>query len=244
MTTRLPRLVGPALALGMMASVSTASLATAQQSVTVQIGPGRDEASGIGMAELTAMGNQTQVVIMVAPANPNMPAHIHADACPAVGPVVFPLQNVQNGRSTTMIDAPLADVLARGRAINLHKGPQEAAIYTGCGNLEVAGAQTAPAAAAPAQAPRPATTAAQPAVQAPAAPAAAPAVQAPRPATAAPAVQAPRPAAAAAPAQAPVAPAAAPARAGGLEPGMVAGLLAAAGATATGAGALIRRRRR
>jgi LPXTG-motif cell wall-anchored protein len=142
----------PVLALLMLVASSTS--AVAQQSITVTIGPGRDEASGTGTATLTAMGSQTQVVLRVAATNPEMLAHIHADACPGVGAVVFPLQNPMRGSSTTMIAAPLAEVLAQGRSINLHKSPADAGIYVGCGNLAGAaagaggaGAQQVPGAA-------------------------------------------------------------------------------------------------
>jgi LPXTG-motif cell wall-anchored protein len=140
----------PILAL-LMLFVSSSS-AVAQQSVTVTIGPGRDDGSGTGTATLTAQGNQTQVVLRVGTTNPEMLAHIHADACPGVGAVVFPLTNVMNGASTTIIDAPLATVLGQGRAINLHKSPQDAGVYVGCGNL--AGAFAGAGGAGAAQVPR------------------------------------------------------------------------------------------
>ncbi len=140
----------PLLALLML--IASSSSAVAQQSVSVTIGPGRDEGTGTGTATLTAVGSQTRVVLTVARTNPEMLAHIHADACPGVGAVIFPLTNVVNGSSTTMIDAPLTDVLAQGRSINLHKSPADSGIYVGCGNLAGAfagagGAGQVPAAA-------------------------------------------------------------------------------------------------
>jgi hypothetical protein len=89
---------------------------------------------------LTAQGNQTVVVIRAAGTNPEMLAHIHADACPGVGDVVFPLTNPVNGQSTTTINAPLAQVLAQGKSINLHKSPADVGIYVACGNLAAAAA--------------------------------------------------------------------------------------------------------
>src|SRR6185436_1648394 len=120
--------------------MASSSSAIAQQTISVTIGPGRDEGSGTGTATLTAMGNQTQVVLRVAGTNPEMLAHIHADACPGVGAVIFPLTNPVNGASTTVIDAPLSTVLAQGRSINLHKSPADSGIYVGCGNLAGAAA--------------------------------------------------------------------------------------------------------
>jgi hypothetical protein len=127
--------------IGLLMVLASSSSAAAQQAVTVRIGPGRDEASGAGTATLTAQGNRTQVVVRVAATNPEMLAHIHEDVCPGVGAVAFPLQNVVNGTSTTMIDAPLSQVLQQGKSINLHKSPAEAGIYVGCGvlNAQVSG---------------------------------------------------------------------------------------------------------
>jgi LPXTG-motif cell wall-anchored protein len=133
---RTRRLVVPALATLMVLVSSSAVLA--QQAVTVPIGPGRDEPTGTGTATLTAQGNQTIVVIRAAATNPEMLAHIHADACPGVGAVVFPLTNPVNGTSTTVIDAPLSQVLAQGKSINLHKSPSDSGVYVGCGNLAAA----------------------------------------------------------------------------------------------------------
>jgi hypothetical protein len=130
------RFIVPALAVLLVLVTSPAVLA--QQAVTVTIGPGRDEPTGTGTATLTAQGNQTVVVIRAASTNPEMLAHIHADACPGVGAVVFPLTNPVNGTSTTVIDAPLSQVLAQGKSINLHKSPSDSGIYVGCGNLAAA----------------------------------------------------------------------------------------------------------
>jgi LPXTG-motif cell wall-anchored protein len=124
--------------LGFMVLLLSWAPASAQQTITVTIGPGRDENTGTGTATLTAMGAQTQVVVRAAGTNPEMLGHIHADACPGVGAVVFPLTNPVNGQSTTMINQPLAQVLAQGRSINLHKSPQQGGIYVGCGNLAAA----------------------------------------------------------------------------------------------------------
>jgi LPXTG-motif cell wall-anchored protein len=53
----------------------------------------------------------------------------------------FPLANVQNGTSTTEVNAALATIQSAQRAINLHMSPQEVATYVACGNIQVAGTQ-------------------------------------------------------------------------------------------------------
>src|SRR5215208_6327335 len=119
---KLFRLLVPALMVGLLATMALASTASAQQSITVQLGAGRDENSAPGTATLTDLGGgRTRVVVNVTTTNANMPGHLHVDACPGVGAVIFPLTNVVNGTSTTEINASLADVLARSKSINLHK---------------------------------------------------------------------------------------------------------------------------
>jgi len=129
------------LGLLLLISAAFSSSALAQQSTTVQLGPGREEQDVNGTATISdAGGGRTRVVVRVNPANPNMPGHIHSDACPGAGPVVYPLTNVVNGQSTTDIDAPIADVLAKGKSINLHKSPDQAGIYVSCGEFQAAAA--------------------------------------------------------------------------------------------------------
>jgi len=147
------RLVAPLLAL---CTATTIGVAFAQpQSVTVPLGAGRDEQDVNGTATLTDLGDgTTRVVIRVNPANPDMLAHIHSAACPGAGPVLFPLTDVTNGTSTTVVDAPLATVLAQGQSINLHKSPDQVDIYVACGNFATAIAAGGAPAQAPAQVPR------------------------------------------------------------------------------------------
>lgn len=121
---------------------ATASFVFAQQSLTVNLAA--QGGSGVsGTATLTDIGGgRTRVVVRVSTGgNPNMPAHIHDGRCPAVGAVVYPLQNPMNGSSTTEVNASLASLLAGTFAINLHKSPQEVPIYVSCGNVVVAAAR-------------------------------------------------------------------------------------------------------
>lgn len=65
------------------------------------------------------------------------PAHIHVGACPTPGAVKWPLNNVVNGASTTVLDVTLADLKAAGPlAVNVHKSAQESSNYTSCGDLK------------------------------------------------------------------------------------------------------------
>ena len=136
-----------------------------EQTATVTMGPGRD-ASQTGTATLTAQGSQTQVVLNIesGPAGVEQPVHIHSGSCPGVGAVAFPLTNVVNGTSTTVVDATLDSLRTGGYSINVHQDGTQAGlgVYVSCGAIPavaqvtptVAGAQTTPApAASPAAAP-------------------------------------------------------------------------------------------
>ncbi len=90
-------------------------------------------------AELVAKGDKTKVVIKVAPASPDgtsQPAHIHFGTCGArLGQVHYPLANVVEGKSETVVNARLEDLRDGDNAINIHKSPSEIQIYTACGNI-------------------------------------------------------------------------------------------------------------
>ena len=139
-----------ALVLGLVfASVTSA------QSGSVTIPLAAENNSGqTGTAVLTPMGDQTQVVINV-PAGPGgtpQPAHIHDGTCAAPGKVIFPLTNVVDGKSTTMVNAKLSDIANGAHIINIHKSAAEINVYTSCGAIPqqagAAAAQSTPAAGA------------------------------------------------------------------------------------------------
>lgn len=102
--------------------------------LTVPLGAGRDGDQS-GTASLTARGNQTQVSLNIKPGEKGaaQPVHIHEGGCPAPGAVKYPLTNVVDGRSTTTIDAKLADLLTGGFAINAHLSTADAGKYVACG---------------------------------------------------------------------------------------------------------------
>src|ERR671931_13038 len=169
-------IVTPFVAVALVAVGAMPNAASAQQPVTVPLGAGRDANEAPGTATLTDLGGgRTRVDISVTSSNANMPAHLHADVCPGVAAVVFPLTNVANGQSTTEVNASLADIMARSKSINLHKSPDQIQVYVSCGNLPATAGGAAPApGAAPAAAP------AAPAQRPGAAPAPAPAPALPR----------------------------------------------------------------
>ena len=115
--------------------------------VTVTMGPGRD-GSQTGTATLTDQGSQTQVVLNIqpGPAGVEQPVHIHSGSCPGVGAVAFPLTNVVNGTSTTVVNATLDSLRTGGYSINAHQDGTQAGlgVYVSCGAIPAAAAQATP----------------------------------------------------------------------------------------------------
>jgi hypothetical protein len=89
----------------------------------------------VTLVELDA--RQSRVEVTVEPAgNPDMPAHIHPGSCESLVPQPkYPLQNVVNGTSTTVVPAGLSELLAGDLAVNLHRSNDDLGTYTACANL-------------------------------------------------------------------------------------------------------------
>ena len=95
--------------------------------------------SGVsGSALLTDLGDgTTRVEVDVDPAgHPDMPAHIHPGTCTDLVPQpVYPLQNVVDGASSTVVPVPLEELFAGGLALNVHSSNEDMGTYTACANL-------------------------------------------------------------------------------------------------------------
>jgi hypothetical protein len=111
--------------------------ATANDEVVVQLAE-VDGSGESGSATLTAMGDQTRVVLaMRNTTTDSQPAHIHEGSCgPALNPApLHGLLNVMQGRSETVVNRPLSELTAGGLAINVHQSAAELETYVACGNL-------------------------------------------------------------------------------------------------------------
>src|SRR5262249_2759326 len=89
-----------------------------------------------GTATFTPQGNKTQVELQMtcAPAE-HQRARIHEGSWTKLDPAPkIPLKNVNNGKSTTVLDMPIKQVMAGG-AVNVHKSPQDLKTYVACGDL-------------------------------------------------------------------------------------------------------------
>lgn len=122
------------------AFLSFSLVSAKEQSVTVPMNALNNSGQD-GSATLTDMGEQTQVIIDIKGGGPgaSQPAHVHVGACPDVGQVKYPLNNVVDGKSTTVVNAPLSDLLAGNLAINVHLSTQDIATYVSCGNIPAGG---------------------------------------------------------------------------------------------------------
>jgi hypothetical protein len=64
------------------------------------------------------------------------PAHIHSGTCPGVGAIVYPLNPVVNGQSTTALNVSMSQLFQQlPLVINVHRSNAEIATYTSCGAL-------------------------------------------------------------------------------------------------------------
>ena len=121
---------------------TTAPTATAtgaaSGSLVVDLKP-QSNSNQSGKATLTAKGAETEVVLAlnVGPAGTGVaqPVHIHSGSCATLGGVVYPLTNLADGKSTTMVKASLDSLSTGGFAIDAHKSDQEISVYTACGDL-------------------------------------------------------------------------------------------------------------
>ena len=91
--------------------------------------------SGVtGTVAFSDVNGRTRVDVTVDPAdNPDMPAHIHPGTCAELVPQPkFPLENVRNGTSTTVVPASIAELFAGNLAVNVHKSNDDLKTYTAC----------------------------------------------------------------------------------------------------------------
>jgi hypothetical protein len=82
-------------------------------------------------------GTRTRVEVKVEDGgNTDMPAHLHPGTCAALVPQPkFPLENVRNGSSVTVVAASFAELTNGSLAVNLHKSVDDLATYTACADI-------------------------------------------------------------------------------------------------------------
>jgi hypothetical protein len=110
---------------------------TASQSRTITLRTLND--SGVtGTVSFNDISGKTGVEVTVDPGgNPDMPAHIHPGSCDNLTPQPkFPLENVRNGVSKTVVPATMDELFAGGLAVNIHKSNDDLKTYTACVDIK------------------------------------------------------------------------------------------------------------
>ena len=126
----------PSLAL--IAALMPIQPALAADAITVTLNPKTDSNTS-GTATLTPEGNQTKVVIQVqgAPAGAVQPVHFHKGTCAKLEPKpAYPLQDIKNGTSTTVVPVEMAKLTATPHTINVHKSAAEIKTSVACGEVK------------------------------------------------------------------------------------------------------------
>lgn len=105
----------------------------------LEIALGAQNNSGeTGKAELSESNGKTKVELTLVgfPKDIPQPAHIHIGSCANLGAVKYPLSFPVNGKSETVLDVPLSQILNElPLAINVHKSATEASVYVSCGDI-------------------------------------------------------------------------------------------------------------
>ena len=92
-----------------------------------------------GTAVFQGDGDKTKIVLSMVGKKFSLPqpAHIHLGKCPTPGAVKYPLNNVVNGKSETVVAVSIEDLFADlPLAVNVHESVEKSSVYTACGDLK------------------------------------------------------------------------------------------------------------
>jgi hypothetical protein len=118
------------------ATTTEATSSEAGESITVDLAE-QNGSGESGTATLTPDGESTKVSLELTggPAGTPQPAHIHDGTCAKLGDVVYPLTNVEDGKSETMVNAPLSELMSKDYAVNVHESEPKVQNYVSCGDI-------------------------------------------------------------------------------------------------------------
>jgi hypothetical protein len=113
------------------------------ESMTVKMGA-QNKSGETGTAKLTAQGadkTRVEITLKGAPKGVEQPAHIHEGSCAKLDPKPKQgLENVVDGKSSTVVPMGLADLRKGNLAINVHKSKEDIKTYVSCGDIKGGGA--------------------------------------------------------------------------------------------------------
>jgi hypothetical protein len=135
---KLARLVAVLAAVALAAGLAASSEAAPPETRSIPL-TALNQSGVSGTVVLTAVdARRTRVEIRVDPAgHPDMPSHIHPGTCANLVPQPkYPLQNVKDGHSTTVITAAMDDLLRGDLVVNIHNSNEDLKTYTACGELK------------------------------------------------------------------------------------------------------------
>lgn len=92
-----------------------------------------------GTATLTPMGSKTSVVVSLKGENATgkQPAHIHLGTCAKLNPAPkYGLKDVMLGKSVTIVDASITELMSTPMAINVHESGADLQKYVACGDIK------------------------------------------------------------------------------------------------------------
>jgi hypothetical protein len=116
------------------------SATTGSQIFTVAAQHGSNETGTVTLGPSGTGKTAVSIDITGAPAEPQ-PAHIHKGTCANLDPApAYPLNNVVNGHSKTVVNVPLASLTAGGFAVYLHQSLTDIKDYVACSDLTSANA--------------------------------------------------------------------------------------------------------
>ena len=130
-----PRRLLATILLGSLLLLTACQNSGASKVVNLQ---GRNESGVTGTVTIVDLGNsRSRIDIKVdAAGHLDMPAHVHPGTCANLIPQPkYPLTNVQNGISTTVVPASYAELTGGNLTVTLHLSNTEMKITTACGDL-------------------------------------------------------------------------------------------------------------
>lgn len=108
------------------------------EDIVIQMSAQNDSGQN-GTATISEADGKASVVLSMSSLvdSNDQPAHIHLGTCANIGGVKYPLTNIKDGSSETLLDVSIADLLSQGElAINAHKSVAEVSVYTSCGDIK------------------------------------------------------------------------------------------------------------
>ncbi len=107
-----------------------------KNAITIELAEQNDSGQQ-GRATLTRIDGKTEVTVELfdGPEGPQ-PVHVHAGTCEELGDIAYPLNDLEHGRSSTRVDAPLEELVSGEKAINAHESAENIETYTACGEIE------------------------------------------------------------------------------------------------------------